>query len=59
MNHDDIGSLCQGIAQVPPSSLGDMASSVHLSAVMNAGSQPGIADQVFGIFEALDWTDGS
>jgi len=59
MAHGDIGSLHHGIAQVAPPGLGDMTGGVHLSAVMNAGPQPGIANQVFGIFEALDRSDGS
>jgi len=31
---------------------------MHLAAVMDAGSEPGVAHQVAGIFEALDRSDG-
>ena len=53
-----IGRIHHGAAQVAPPGLGDMAGGMHLAAVVNAGTQPGIAHQVAGIFEALDRPDG-
>jgi len=58
MAYGGIGRIHHGAAQVASSGFGDMPVGMHLAAVMDAGSEPGVAHQVAGIFEALDRSDG-
>jgi len=59
MEYGNVGCLGHGVAEISPSSLRNMSGGMGLAAVMNAGSQPGVAHQVLGIFKAFDRTNGS
>lgn len=54
----DLGSFDESGAEFAASGLGDLASASSEARVVNAGTQPGVTDQVLGIGEAGDIADG-
>ena len=53
-----LGGFDHGGAQVAAAGLGDRAGAGGLAGVVDAGAQPGVADQVLGVREAGDVADG-